>query len=849
MQAAYWYWGNRNGLNFNATPPVPLITEKPANAFNDASTISSSTGQLLFYAQSDTVWNRMHEPMMNGVNMISPLFWSRNLICPKPKSNSNYFIIYAVGLIGYGSQSNIVYSEVDMNGANGLGEIVPQRKNVLLEPLCTFQLGLFRHANGVDYWLLVHKINSNIFLSFLIDSTGISSNGIVSSVGPVLDAIELGELKTAPNSKFFSFTRQVERKQYLGEFDNETGVVSSFKAVLALESYSYSLSFSPNSKYLWGAYLSTIPGIQPAETRGRLYQVNIENTDSIAIQNSFQIVDTIPYYQNISMQLGIDGKIYFCDLHPNSQHMGVIHCPDQPGRLAQVQDSAIFMGRPTGRGLPVLNQTLFVNARLLQATPDKDTICPGEAVRITAYGASAETFNWSLSAGGSSFADSNRITVRPTTTTTYYVRGAGRCSTKDTFVTIYVRPGPSAGVRKSWDICTDTALTIGPDTISGSFSWSNGATTPQITLPPPQGTTPIEQTLILTSALNTCAYSDTFTVKLRPIPPVPLPIQTKACAGTAFTLAVPNPQPGVTYQWLSRDSVLLASGLTYSDTARGADSLRFLLRVRNALGCTAPPGIATVSVLPLPSALSEGQIDVCSGNPFTITPTLPAGIRTVRWMATAPFSSQESVTYQGVAAPPGAYMLTTQVIDHAGCVSPASTYQIKVWQNPIINISGDSLIPSDRLQNTFTYNTTAAQSNLSYNWQARGGELSGVTSATATVQWGRGRIVRQLYITATSDKGCTGADSLRIRILPVLRIPNLITRNGDGQNEAFEVIGLEYHENYQIQIFNRWGRKVFTGAGDAAHNPNLWLPESNGLYYYLLTVDGNTYKGWVQVVK
>jgi gliding motility-associated-like protein len=182
-------------------------------------------------------------------------------------------------------------------------------------------------------------------------------------------------------------------------------------------------------------------------------------------------------------------------------------------------------------------------------------------------------------------------------------------------------------------------------------------------------------------------------------------------------------------------------------------------------------------------------------------------------------------------------------------VSPASTYQIKVWQNPIINISGDSLIPSDRLQNTFTYNATAAQSNLSYNWQARGGELSGVTSATATVQWGRGRIVRQLYITATSDKGCTGADTLRIRILPVLHIPNLITRNGDGQNEAFEVIGLEYHENYQIQIFNRWGRKVFTGAGDAAHNPNLWLPESNGLYYYLLTVDGNTYKGWVQVVK
>ena len=75
-----------------------------------------------------------------------------------------------------------------------------------------------------------------------------------------------------------------------------------------------------------------------------------------------------------------------------------------------------------------------------------------------------------------------------------------------------------------------------------------------------------------------------------------------------------------------------------------------------------------------------------------------------------------------------------------------------------------------------------------------------------------------------------------------LLIPNLVVPDGLPRNRSFFVQGLK--QPAQLEIYNRWGGRVY--ATDAYDN--AWAGPV-GTYFYLLTMGGNTYKGWVEVTK
>ena len=61
----------------------------------------------------------------------------------------------------------------------------------------------------------------------------------------------------------------------------------------------------------------------------------------------------------------------------------------------------------------------------------------------------------------------------------------------------------------------------------------------------------------------------------------------------------------------------------------------------------------------------------------------------------------------------------------------------------------------------------------------------------------------------TTD-GCVEKNCTTIEILPnEIQIPNVITPNGDGQNELLVFQKLEYYPNSKIEIYNRWGIKLY----------------------------------------
>ncbi|MGY3088312.1 hypothetical protein ACVWYF_001345 [Hymenobacter sp. UYAg731] len=75
------------------------------------------------------------------------------------------------------------------------------------------------------------------------------------------------------------------------------------------------------------------------------------------------------------------------------------------------------------------------------------------------------------------------------------------------------------------------------------------------------------------------------------------------------------------------------------------------------------------------------------------------------------------------------------------------------------------------------------------------------------------------------------------------KVPNIITPNGDGQNQTFR-LGPDCPP--RLQVFSRWGQKVFEAA--AYHDDWNADGQPDGVYYYLASYpDGHQLKGWVEV--
>lgn len=80
-----------------------------------------------------------------------------------------------------------------------------------------------------------------------------------------------------------------------------------------------------------------------------------------------------------------------------------------------------------------------------------------------------------------------------------------------------------------------------------------------------------------------------------------------------------------------------------------------------------------------------------------------------------------------------------------------------------------------------------------------------------------------------------------------LMIPNVITPNGDGKNDYFEIVGGEAFGKISLTIVNRWGNEVY--RDDDYKNTWNGAGVNEGTYFYIVkTQQGNKdsiYKGWV----
>ena len=134
---------------------------------------------------------------------------------------------------------------------------------------------------------------------------------------------------------------------------------------------------------------------------------------------------------------------------------------------------------------------------------------------------------------------------------------------------------------------------------------------------------------------------------------------------------------------------------------------------------------------------------------------------------------------------------------------------------------------------------------------------------TATIPNVQANQAGDYMVTITDSLGCTFTDTITVAIVitpECLRIPELVTPDGDGNNDEWDIEGLENYPEATVQLFNRWGNLIF----EVSPYTQPWKGETNkglsidggdgrvpfGTYFYLIRLndpDGNEYKGYIEL--
>jgi gliding motility-associated-like protein len=78
-------------------------------------------------------------------------------------------------------------------------------------------------------------------------------------------------------------------------------------------------------------------------------------------------------------------------------------------------------------------------------------------------------------------------------------------------------------------------------------------------------------------------------------------------------------------------------------------------------------------------------------------------------------------------------------------------------------------------------------------------------------------------LTVTTANGCSGTDSIALKVPAHIYFPTAFSPDGDGINETFGPVG-NYIEEFEMTIFDRWGEAIYSTANTAFP----WTGDVNG---------------------
>jgi len=317
--------------------------------------MSDKDGNLLFYTNNCSIFNKNHEVMENSGGMnpgqvqtywcnVNP-FANPNdnsvLILPQPDNEQIFQVFhwdyeaFNVGQPG-GSQFaplHLYHTVVDMSQNNGLGRVLSTNNLIREDTFSSCALQAVRHANGRDWWVLAPEFNGNCYYKILLDPSGpqiVDKQCIGSNWGRY--ARSGGVHFTSDGSKYIRC--HTEYGLNIFDFDRCSGQLSNPLHIPIGPQGEFPINcmtLSPSGRF---AYYHTLK---------QIYQYDLEAQDIaasktlVATYDGFVSINQTDFYKS---QLAPDGKIYINSFGP-VYYLHVIEHPDSAGVACEVRQHAI----------------------------------------------------------------------------------------------------------------------------------------------------------------------------------------------------------------------------------------------------------------------------------------------------------------------------------------------------------------------------------------------------------------------------------------------------------------------------------------------------------------------------
>jgi uncharacterized protein (TIGR02145 family) len=705
-----WHFGWHAAMKFISGSPQGITgSALTQTAGGTTTTVSDSSGNLLFYANGWNIWNRNNVVMPNGSGIIGgngcqqPVFST-----PVPGFHNRYYI-FTVGDVfnNYNTLIGLHYSMLDMSLQGGLGDVLISQKNIYVPygDSAVDQLTGTRSQNNKDIWILVRKHNPiTCYLAYYVDASGVHTNPVISQSavparfrfqGGHLSIMRGGDMKISYDGKYLVCNDSLTE---VCRFNDTSGVVTPLFHVFV--DYNITgIEYSIDSKYL---YLSMM-GAQGNPSNYRLYQFDLSYHDSLSFIQHKQLIG---YASNGKLQMGPDWKIYG-GANPSIDSINCINNPSLPGIQCNYQRGVVsLLGNENAQDIVQFLQRYkaFINYDgncQYQNTQFTGDIWPPPDSTYWDFGdpASGPANNSTLNNPTHQYQTIGTFTVK------FFTRHIDkRVDSANIQLTILPSPNPDLGI--------DRALCIGDSAILDAGFWWPGCTYEWDNLLTSQMNIGNSNTYtaktngnyrVTVTSPNGCLGIDTVMVNFNTPPDVTNnPLSKSICSGESTNISLTSSVPGTNFHW----TATLTSG-TISGFSSDSGTV-----INQVLINTMPtPGIVTYHITPKIGSCAGNTIDfpvtvspgdsvnvtiaasgdsVCAGIPviFTAHPTNPGANPVYQWQVNGMNQGTNSTvfTYIPVNGDLVRCILTSSL---TVCVSnnPASSIQHPVSVRPNLPVS------------------------------------------------------------------------------------------------------------------------------------------------------------------
>lgn len=279
---------------------------------------------------------------------------------------------------------------------------------------------------------------------------------------------------------------------------------------------------------------------------------------------------------------------------------------------------------------------------------------------------------------------------------------------------------------------------------------------------------------------------------------------------------------------------ILKSGSSVKGFVNSNGPLSAKLIITNAEGCVdSVTKSFSFTSYPVLSFTVTGSLPFCPGDSIKVQAN---GGNSVLWLADSDTSRVKMFKSAG--------NYKVKAINTAACIDTDS-FQVVVYNKAVINAYSDTTIIRGKSA------MIRATGGVTYLWTP----ATNLSSVTGTPVKASPIKTTSYTVTGTDANGCIGKDTVTINVQEplVVRIPNLITPNGDGENDFWVISELKDLDKYDLTITDYTGKIIF----ESSNYTNNWnatdnsteLPE--GIYYYKLKnrSSDQVIKGFIQVIR